>query len=50
MEMNSLSIRHISHAAISSKKFIKDLQSGKIKSLKTSKPKFNKVFLNGIDW
>lgn len=50
MEQTSLSVRHISFAASSSKIFIDKLRKGEIKSLKTSKQKFNKTFLNGIDW
>lgn len=48
--MTSLNVRHISYAASSSKAFINKLRKGEIKSLKTSKPKFNQTFLNGFDW
>lgn len=50
MEMTSLNVRHISHAAVSTKDFVGKLRRGEIKSLKTSKLKFNATFLNGIDW
>jgi hypothetical protein len=50
MEQTSLNVRHISYAAGSSKSFIDKLRKGEIKSLKTSKEKLNKTFLNGFDW
>jgi len=50
MEQGSLRVGHISKASASTRVFIDKLRKGEIKSLKTSKAKFNKTFLNGLDW
>jgi len=46
---SSLEVRHISKGAELTEKYIERRRRGEITSLKTSKPKFNATFMNGID-
>ena len=47
---NKLKINPIKLGAAKTLAYIQDRASGKVTSLKTSKSKFNKALLNGLDW